>query len=522
MSQMTSRESFCTELAPYLQSLSAREVPEPWRSVGILPSYWLSQLLDWIEDETVADPGPIPPLDLSQPGNLELHRDYEIVDLNIADILQTLCEGGLIEKRQLVANPITDEIEVLFTPLRFDVIYKSSKKGIIVSPNWTTEMMKVHFCKSVNANPDLFVLNNINTYKPIDKTKLASDLIDMKILTVHLQPKRRINTVSVDINNQPQDNNQYQDSSIFSVMLTLLSNLEKVKEIVNEISDNSENQYHTNFKQAVQSSETRVIMIRQIIADIENDFPQYKGMKVEEYPRILKAFIDRMESGFPQNGKLPKLDFTKSWRENWDACLSVKSSSFFKNFYGLVRSIKKCTECGRDEGNEGTFSIIQLPIAKRIMKKVTVQHCLKTYLKNKELSKATTCSRCNSPLSHEEKVEIVKFPDMFIIYLKRFIKKRKGLEKDTTSVRYDLSIDFAPYIPSKPKEAIYDLVGVVIHPGGTDNSHHRPMFYSHQQKCWLSLSNNQCVPIPQENVLNFQYAHTLVYSKRTLRRRNNA
>lgn len=508
---MVSKETLLHELEPVLCSFFDGTLPEPGKTVGIIDHTWFSAFIDYITHDNVAFPGPIPSLDLDHASDFKIQRNIDVIELNVVEILQSFYGGSLIEKRLFVLNPITGEPEVLFNPIRIDIIFKSTRKGLTTSLHWTVGMLKMYFCNSMGVDPTHYLVKNANTFNSIDEQMTIKEMTASKIFTIHVlsvnDNKRRL---------QVEPNNESTDlySTIFSAFLVALSNLDIIKTCFRDLKPADECSIAYLFCQYLSNPEARSIVTQQIISAYCVKYRNNNhNMKVEEFEQFVKFFLKELNDSFPRNGPFPKLDFTKNCREMWDECVSIIPAQIFSNFYGLMKGVKKCPKCGKEKGSVIPFCIVQLPITKKMLHKITVKQCLKSFLSESDFDFLQKCEKCDGKLKHAKTdAKFIKMPEVLILHLNRFVRNNKGLTKDMTNVYYDNELDFSS-ICEEDSNVKYKLTSVIIHPGGPPCSRHRAICYNSNDKHWLSYSRIVGSVVPSSNAMNYQNAHTLIYEK---------
>lgn len=509
--EMATHAEMIVALEPFINGLVYQEIPPYGYKVGIIEKEWFTKFLNYIREDNGKNPGPVPTLDLANADKWKIHEDIEVVDMNVTEILQDLCGGVIIEKRQLVQNPKTLEPEVLFTPVRLDIIFKSSRKGVTVSPIWTVEMAKIYFCKSIGANPKQYTVNNANNYKEIDENMLIKRLLEKKVFTLHVITRSEKNKKSKSQQLNCSDSSTKSDSNVFAATLVALANIDQMKDTFMCLESNPDVAFCNVFQQYLGDGIEKESITAQITQEFANNHQEFNAFKADQFVSIYQELMKDIVNSFPGSQEVPKLDITKSWEDNWNTYLNFKPSPVFSKFYGLMQNVQICEKCGEPMGKMIPFSIIQLPIAKKIFRRTTLLSCIKKYMKNTKGEKKK-CPSCQSKYLGDQ-LQIMKLPEVLVFHLDRFKSDSKGMIKDLTNVYYDFVLDMSQFCRSDERYKTYDLKAIIIHPGGSPATRHRVIAHDSQTEKWISYSKECNNVVSHSNAINYQNVHTLFFEK---------
>ena len=164
------------------------------------------------------------------------------------------------------------------------------------------------------------------------------------------------------------------------------------------------------------------------------------------------------------------------FRQNY---YSNNSSIIEKTFYYEQETINQCNNCGNKIINYNIQNIIIFPLEKirlNLLQSypdgfpyVYLEQCF-AQISLPELMDGPNCIYCNSCGKNSSALYTTKMhtcPEIITINL----NQGKGIEFDV-SFNYPLRIDIGNYVNSKNKCTIYDLIGVLVHTGGSDMSGH--------------------------------------------------
>jgi ubiquitin C-terminal hydrolase len=135
----------------------------------------------------------------------------------------------------------------------------------------------------------------------------------------------------------------------------------------------------------------------------------------------------------------------------------IKDNGFsyiFSTFYGQQKKGFECTVCNTVSCKYDMFNSLSLD-----MNKDTLEDCILDYFKSDELEKK--CDKCDINTPHKLTLLVSKYPDVFIIHLKRF---------DNNCEKIDKFIKIPDTIALNKNE--YFLYSTVNHSGTIDDGHY--------------------------------------------------
>ena len=231
-----------------------------------------------------------------------------------------------------------------------------------------------------------------------------------------------------------------------------------------------------NFKETISHMNP---LFKGVAANDSKDLILFLFEKIHEELNIQKEYIIS-DQNIPYELKI--------FRENY---YSKNSSIIEKTFYYEIKTINQCSNCGNQLINYSIQNIIIFPLEKirlNCIQKyggcffyVNLQECFEQ-ISLPELMQGMNNIYCNNCCRNSSCLYINQLntcPEVMTIILNRGKGNEFEVEFD-----FPLRIDINDYVVSKDKCTIYDLVGVLVHTGGSDMSGHFFAF------CKSNIDNN--------------------------------
>ncbi|XP_003386358.1 PREDICTED: ubiquitin carboxyl-terminal hydrolase 8-like [Amphimedon queenslandica] len=156
-------------------------------------------------------------------------------------------------------------------------------------------------------------------------------------------------------------------------------------------------------------------------------------------------------------------------------------SCFSELFMGQTKSSLTCHKCSRTSSSVESFWNLSLPLpTKGLFSKYvsfTLSDCFRLFAAEEKLIKENRprCSKCGTLQNFSKKLEVQKFPESFILHLKRFSFQDGHLVKLTSAVKVPTTLSVKEIAADKEsaKSFYYELYGVIHHSGYLDGGHYQ-------------------------------------------------
>ena len=205
----------------------------------------------------------------------------------------------------------------------------------------------------------------------------------------------------------------------------------------------------------------------------------------------------------------------KPFKHKWNKRLKVKLE---KNFFSKTMRFKPTPDapCVAKRNVKailnteliGPSSSFNWQLVKRDIKKslkmpalcgiVPLSSCIKNSLAEETLDTGDgwCCGFCGNRGKATIKAEIVKFPPILVIHLKRFVQEGKRFTKNEIYVRYPMILNMSEYFETE-EDVKYELYSVVEHSGGLSCGHYTAKCYvgASGPRKWFSFNDtlvNEC------------------------------
>ncbi|KAF2804105.1 uncharacterized protein BDZ99DRAFT_526141 [Mytilinidion resinicola] len=247
---------------------------------------------------------------------------------------------------------------------------------------------------------------------------------------------------------------------------------------------------------------------QQLLSETQRLFAQMQNTyRKAADPRSFAAFVKGLDSEpIDINVQMDADEFYNLLFDQWEGqMLSPATKQLFRSFYGghTVNQIKS-KECEHVSERVESFFVIQCDV----QGKANLQESLQSFVEGDvmEGDNKYKCESCGGKFVDAVKRTCLKdVPDNLIFHLKRFdfdlIDMRRTKINDY--FEFPTEIDVSPYNvdhlsdPEKPrKEDIFELVGVLVHQGNSENGHYysfireRPSASGGSQK-WLDFNDRE-------------------------------
>jgi len=114
----------------------------------------------------------------------------------------------------------------------------------------------------------------------------------------------------------------------------------------------------------------------------------------------------------------------------------------------------ECRKCGYKSLAFDNFMDLSVSIPRsnsRIIGAVSVEDCLKNFVKEEEMNSGYKCSKCKSSTSLMKGMSIYRLPKILCLHMKRFYTSSIRREKLNTTVNMNEILDMKPFAPYSSK-----------------------------------------------------------------------
>ena len=173
----------------------------------------------------------------------------------------------------------------------------------------------------------------------------------------------------------------------------------------------------------------------------------------------------------------------------------------------------KCA-CSKVHHNYEVNNTLQLDIKEcSHLKQSLNQYVQSVYFNNGcEENIEWTCDRCNEQKKSKKVTTFWKFPNMLIIFLKRFVMKENGsLTKLTHEVTFDKELDLSKFVLNNSHSSEYTLTSIGCHKGRLNYGHYYAMLK--REDGWTKADDETLTDMDSINHQVYRDAYMLVYEK---------
>uniref|UniRef100_A0A1A9WJT6 Ubiquitin carboxyl-terminal hydrolase n=1 Tax=Glossina brevipalpis TaxID=37001 RepID=A0A1A9WJT6_9MUSC len=251
----------------------------------------------------------------------------------------------------------------------------------------------------------------------------------------------------------------------------------------------------------------------------------FRGLEQQDSHEFLTILMDWLHSDLqtltPEHLREPMTASDKAWLEFTKA----KESLILHLFYGQIKSIVKCAECGNESATYECFSNLSLELPENTC---NLTECLDMYFSGERIF-GWNCPSCEHKrdalhvtTKHAiKKLNIAKLPSVLVIHLKRFYadtdSPNPSYKKKLNYLRFPLeNLDMSQYITisekkrSTPKQ--YRLYAVSNHYGFMESGHYTAFCKSDALDHWYKFDDQMVTPLDSSKVVS-SAAYILFYTR---------
>ena len=333
-------------------------------------------------------------------------------------------------------------------------IYIVNKKGI------SSNNLNYNNINNINLNNNIIIINNNYSFSRIDQISPYRLGLDNIGATCYMNATLQCLCNVGQLQNFFLNNEQiYQNKEII-----LAKAFGEVMQNLYDFNKNKKSYQPNNFKEVISVMNP---LFKGIAANDSKDLILFLYEKMHEELKIEVNY-----NNFAQNISPDLLIFREEY-------YSKNTSIIVKTFYYEMQSINQCLNCQNKVISYNIQNIIIFPLEKirqSLMKEyptgfpfVHLDECFKENEKAEKLSGLNRmyCNNCKTNSEAYTSNKYTTCPEVMTIILNR----GKGIEFEV-EFNFPLRIDINNYVVHKDKSTIYDLIGVLVHTGGSDMSGH--------------------------------------------------
>lgn len=211
-----------------------------------------------------------------------------------------------------------------------------------------------------------------------------------------------------------------------------------------------------------------------------------------DMPEFLRKFMDALDKELCIQQSVQECD---PWRD-----YESRHSKLIVNvFSGMACSKILCLECQERKENYEPFTLLTLQVTTSLGKSI------EKYLEKEVIPSQYYCNNCEKVVDIEKQYHIVKYPNVLIIQLKRFVVVPFS-RKINMHCEFGLELEI-----NGPDRVKYDLRAVSVHTGNANSGHYSA--YCKRNGKWYLFddSNFQEVEISQLKEIQ---AYLLIYTRK--------
>lgn len=184
-------------------------------------------------------------------------------------------------------------------------------------------------------------------------------------------------------------------------------------------------------------------------------------------------------------------------------------------FSGYLQSQVTCGSCGNISRTFDPYMDISL----EIQDCQSLVGCLRRFTRPDSLAgpNAYKCGKCERRVSAKKQMVVHRCPPLLTIQLKRFslfsFPHSGGAQKISKKVRFESSLDMAPFLSQPGDPLRYSLYAVIVHEGSSMGSGHYVCYAKAANGAWYLFNDSYVQQVSEQKVLN-QSAYILMYESK--------
>ena len=259
-----------------------------------------------------------------------------------------------------------------------------------------------------------------------------------------------------------------------------------------------------------------------VVGKYKKAFREYKQQDAHEFLLSLLDWLNADVNEIRRRVALPEINYAnaneiEAAKKAWEIHKKTDKSFIQETFYGQTRSTIFCANCHHRSIKFDIMQGLTLHLPNNPNKKTNLNDCIEDLLKPEEVE--YKCEKCKiSSRKCKKQLEIVKFPLIFIVHLKRFYEDYSSgcLKKKQNIVDFELKDynfgRFARACGGKLSEyRRYNLYGVCNHFGTLEGGHYTAYCYSQVYGKWYKYDDQDVTPMNSSSVKT-SAAYILFYS----------
>ncbi|CAA20678.1 ubiquitin C-terminal hydrolase Ubp16 [Schizosaccharomyces pombe] len=235
--------------------------------------------------------------------------------------------------------------------------------------------------------------------------------------------------------------------------------------------------------------------IQSMLKVISSHFRPYRQEDAHEFMRYL---VDAWQKSCLQNHK--NLDHP-----------SRETSVVHRIFGGYLRQQILCSVCKKPSNTYQALLDLSVDA-----KGSSLADSLKHFVHAEKLTKQNKyrCENCKQLVDASKQMTIYRAPNILTIHFKRFTFNGFQSSKISKQISYPESFNLGPYMSDPNCSCWYELIGVLVHAGGSTRSGHYYSFCKSSNGVWLKFDDDFVSNSSIDRVLN-QQAYILQYKRKS-------
>jgi ubiquitin carboxyl-terminal hydrolase 8 len=257
--------------------------------------------------------------------------------------------------------------------------------------------------------------------------------------------------------------------------------------------------------------------LKRVVGKYRDSFSGYSQQDAHEFLLFLMEMLHNDVNEVRGKVRLPEVDFDKmnefeGSEKAWNLDKQADKSFIRETFYGQRKSSLQCQSCGYESPKYEAFFELALTLPSG-NGKCSVRDLIANELRTEKVD--WKCPKCKRVGNAHKKIDIVKFPLILTIHLKRFYhddiwrKKQNYVDFDLNNLNLGQFAGACGGRKNRYKE--YHLFGVTNHFGTMEGGHYTGYCYSQVYDKWHKYDDQEVSSMTASNVKT-SAAYILFYS----------
>jgi ubiquitin C-terminal hydrolase len=491
--------------------------------VALVEKSWHDSLLAWLQLPSNPPPGPICTSRLLLNDRVSpfivQDLDFAVIDYSIWNDLVGIFGKARLVVRHYVLHPSTKKPVILLDPISLDIDYEGRLRKKSVSPDWTIGDVKRQLCFVLNVPNEECELycQGISLKEASIVSSTPSTLWTLKRhhLMLFTQPNTPKHIGFRNLGNTCFFNSAVQCLLRVPPLLEFVISPGFLSNINRANPQSSGGRIASAFRELAETivrESSYSVSPQRLHSEICRKYRIFSDYGQHDSQELLGALLDGLHEDLNHALDAKGKSFVLvNGGDPWDVHISKNSSKIVEIFHGALGSSIECPKCQFRKVVRDPFSVLSIPIPKRIESRMTLERCLEAFTEREvlDVNNKWKCEQCGKMVQAIKRSGIQRAPAVLVVHLKRFEGSGWSARKIATPVSYPDLLDVGVLTGHRAR---YKLIGAVLHDGTCYGGHYTAVAFDQIGGKWHYYNDSQVREITKDEA-HSDRAYILLYQK---------